>query len=159
MLNQRGSSSAVALVVILPLLMVVCLGLSWLGHMAAVKSVCEEAARAGARQLAVCPDGDLAIEILAAPREVMMSSSDINTSASFTVDVADGVRSTGGLPLRTDGYAYCRVVYYYPVPIPSFWKKMSQAATPIWGGAGTSAQTTVPIVGEAFFVSEREGVD
>ena len=65
----RGSSSAVALIVILPLLMVMP-RIVVVGAYGRRKSGLRRGGGAGrGRQLAVCPDGDRNAEILAAPRK------------------------------------------------------------------------------------------
>jgi hypothetical protein len=60
------------------------------------------------------------------------------------IEFADDKRTTG-LPLRNDGYAYCRVTYNYPIPLRSFWTKMSEL------GVWNETDAVFPIVGEAFF--------
>ncbi len=152
MRNQRGSASAVALVVVLPLLMVICLGLSWMGNIATKKAQCEEAARAVARELATRPDiysnysnwwsmDDIDYIVY----QVIGSS---RANVGFTIG---NVCVGSGISRRTDGYAYARVVYPYSVPIPTFWKRAASAGTPLWGGAGTAQAPTIRIVGEALF--------
>lgn len=152
MRDQRGSASAVALVVVLPLLMVVCLGLSWMGNVAAKKAQCEEAARAVARELATRPE-------IYSTYSNWWSMDDIDYivyqavgGSGATVGFAIGNVCVGsGISKRTDGYAYAKVTYNYRVPIPTFWKRASSAGTPIWAGAGTAQAATIRIVGEALF--------
>jgi hypothetical protein len=151
--NKQGSAPAVALVVIAPLLMVVCLGFSWFGQVAAIKGVCEEAARSVAREMSVKPEEtDLQhfktegckVITQASNNSFMPKDTGHGGSAQIVIEFADDERSMG-LPLRNDGYAYCRVTYNYPVPLSSFWAKMIDLG--VWDGTGA----VFPIVGEAFF--------
>ncbi|SHJ16190.1 TadE/TadG family type IV pilus assembly protein [Desulfofundulus thermosubterraneus] len=53
---------------------------------------------------------------------------------------------------RTDGYAYCRVTYHYPVPLRKFWEWASGKG--MWKGSEPPSKS---VTGEAFFVSGEGG--
>ena len=55
---------------------------------------------------------------------------------------------------RTDGYAYCRVTYHYPVPLRDFWSKLASAGVPAWRSAEPPSRK---VVGEAYFLSGEAG--
>jgi hypothetical protein len=55
---------------------------------------------------------------------------------------------------RTDGYAYCRVTYHYPVPLQGLWKMLSHTGVPAWRGEEPPSRR---VVGEAYFVSGEAG--
>jgi hypothetical protein len=53
---------------------------------------------------------------------------------------------------RTDGYAYCRVTYHYPVPLRKFWEWASGRG--MWKSAEPPSKS---VIGEAFFMSGEGG--
>jgi hypothetical protein len=168
LIGRQGSSPAVSFAILAPLMLVTALGFSWLGHMADAQGVAEEAARAGARWLAVHP-GNIAGAKTRAAEVIEGASGSYITGLSAVVtfdaggdvlcndpDAGDPAATAGdstGRP-RSDGYAYCRATYHYPVPLRGFWKAVSGAGTPLWTGEEPPSR---PLIGEAFFVSGETG--
>lgn len=155
----------VAVLIVLPLLMIACLGFSWFGHMADVKGVCQEASSAGARWLASHP-GDVAggtaaaMEVTdqAAGNGFMPPYTGNGHKAELRIlcrdNAASGGRGIPAWPLRADNYAQCVVWYDYPIPIKGFWYQNAHRVTPAWGGVGSDNSTAVTLAGESFYPQE-----
>ncbi|QSZ27599.1 hypothetical protein ACETAC_01400 [Aceticella autotrophica] len=86
--NEKGASNIISLVVLLPVLLTLIYGISMFGHLSNVKSVTEEASRAGARWLASHP-GDItgakikAAEVIGESFTVTQNINNINTTNKF----------------------------------------------------------------------------
>lgn len=159
-------TSVISFAILAPVLIAVAFGFSWLGHMADAQSVVEEAARAGARWMAVHP-GDSenakieAAEVVDTAMEggyLLKSWNGVAAEEIFNpaedIYCSDPVVGDGTGNKRTDGYAYCRVVYNYPVPMRNFWNLIAAAGVPLWNNEDNK---TRQLTGEAFFVSGETG--
>lgn len=159
-------TSVISFALLTPVLIAVAFGFSWQGHMADAQTIVEEAARAGARWLAVHPgdseNGKIeAEEVVSAAMNggYLLNSWDGVTSDEIfnpaeDIYCSDPVVGDGTGNKRTDGYAYCRVVYNYPVPMRNFWNLIASAGVPLWN---SEDHKTRQLTGEAFFVSGETG--
>lgn len=153
----------VGLVVLLPLMAVLVMGIAWFAHMEDCRAVAEEAARAGARYLASHP-GDIAGAKQKA-NEVTQDAVSMDYARSGSIPYTlcnDPLAGDPGAPPgdpaqqpRTDGFAYCRAVVPYPVPLHNLWVKATGARRPTWGAAPPG--TSWNLIGEAFYMSGEAG--